>query len=297
MPAAAELKHRNVVKRVWLAAIVVGVVGGLFGALMMFGWMIDETHFDRPDAGFNRLITQIEGAPGVNIDAKERWVEAPTFSDPRSWIQLTVDEKRLPGLLSIACASDYGDPVNWSLRVATDTGSVVSLYTDAASDDRVENAPCPDFGFDAAEVVDEAGRSLPGLDLQAAIWDNGRFALVALEDAPGTLSEMLPLVGRAEAMRDAAGLDRRHSVEINAATLGVVIRPEEHDLYLALLSELAEEHGVTSFWSDSGGTPIDGVAKVQVAAPDNEHAAIENAIRTSGLHIADFPVRFIPTEP
>ena len=38
----------------------------------------------------------------------------------------------------------------------------------------------------------------------------------------------------------------------------------------------------------------DGVDKVQVTAPESEHAAVEEALRESGLSIADLPVRFLP---
>jgi hypothetical protein len=296
MPGSPETKRHSVTKRAWLAVAVAGAIGVFFGALMMFGWMIDETHFDRQDEGFDRLAAQVENTPGVSVDSRERWVEAPTFSGARSCIHLSVDEPHLVGLLTTACASAYADPVDWSLSVHTRTGSVVSLYTDAASEAPSVESPCPDFGFDAPGVVAEVGRSLPGLDVQASIWDNGRFALVVLDDAPGRLSAMLPLVDRADDVRVAAGLDRRRPVEINAGPLSVVIPPDEHDGYLALLSELADEHGVVSFWA-GGGTPVDGVEKVQIAAPEAEHAAIEDAVRASGLHIADLVVRFIEVTP
>jgi hypothetical protein len=32
---------------------------------------------------------------------------------------------------------------------------------------------------------------------------------------------------------------------------------------------------------------------VQIVAPDDQHAAIEEIIRSSRLHIADLPVRFL----
>ena len=296
MPGTPETTTGGVTRRVWFTAAIVGGIGLFFGALLIFGWMIDETHFNRPDEGFDRLTAQIENTPGVSVDSRERWVEAPTFAGPRSWIHLTVDDAHLAGLLSAACADGYADPVDWSMLVHTDGASVVSLYTDAASADPSVESPCPDFGFDALGVVAEVGSSLPGLDVQASIWDNGRFALVVLDDDPGTLSAMLPLVDRADDVRVAAGLDRSRLVEINAGPLSVVIPPDEHDGYLALLSELAAEHGVTSFWA-GGGTPVDGIEKVQIVAPEAEHEAIEDAVRTSGLHIADLPVRFLDITP
>ena len=63
--------------------------------------------------------------------------------------------------------------------------------------------------------------------------------------------------------------------------------------YLALLTELAEDRAVSSFWADGGGAQADGIEKVQIVAPDEQHAAIEEIIRSSGLHIADLPVRFL----
>ncbi|ROP56654.1 MULTISPECIES: hypothetical protein [unclassified Rathayibacter] len=44
----------------------------------------------------------------------------------------------------------------------------------------------------------------------------------------------------------------------------------------------------------SDGTQSDGVDMVQVTAPESEQAAIEAALRESGLSIADLPVRFLP---
>jgi hypothetical protein len=72
-------------KRVGLWVAALAAVGVVVGTVAMFGWMIDETHFDRPHEGFDRLTAQIESLPGVSIDEKERWVEAPTFSDPPSF--------------------------------------------------------------------------------------------------------------------------------------------------------------------------------------------------------------------
>ncbi|MBB5843992.1 hypothetical protein HD599_002315 [Conyzicola lurida] len=278
-------------KRVWLGVAVAAAVGAVFASLVVFVWTIDETHFDRPDESFDRLAARIEKTHGVTVDDSQRWVEAPTFSDPRSWIQLTVDEPDLPELLSTACAADYPDPVDWSLRVATDNGSVVSLAAAPAGD-----VPCLDFGFDAPGLVAEIGRSVPNVELQASIWDNGRFALVVVDDDAGALPALLPLVDHAEDVRDAAGLDTSEPVEINAAALSVVIAADEHDRYLALLTDLAENHGVTSFSADVG-TQTDGIGKVQIRASSRERDGIENAIRTSGLPIADLPVRFLPQTP
>jgi hypothetical protein len=286
-----------VLKRVVLSITTLVVVGGVFGAATIFAWMVDETHFDRPDARFDRLTAELGSEPGVSVDGKERWVEAPTFSDPTSWIHLTVEADHLPGLLDSACAERYPDAVTWSLRVPTNNGSTVSLYTGATSAERVDGPPCPDFGFDAVGLVEEVGRSLPRMNLQATVWDDGRFALTLLDDYSGTLSELLPLVDRADEVRAAAGLDPDRSVQIDSASLSAHILAEEHDRYLALLTDLAENHGVTSYWADGGGTPVDGVEKVQIAAPDGGHEEIEDLIRSSGLHVAEFPVRFLPSTP
>jgi hypothetical protein len=279
-------------KRVGVSVAVVAAIGITFGTLVMFAWTIDETHFDRPDERFDRLAATLEAVPGVSVDERARWVEAPTFSDPSSWIRLTVDEANLPALLSVACTADYSEEVSWSLRVSVANKSSVSLNADG-----VDRSPCPDFGFDAVGLVGDVGASLPGLDLQATIWDNGRFALAALDGNPATLSALLPLVDHAEGVRDAAGLDPRRSIDIDTATLGATIYPEEHDRYRALLSELVENRAVTSFWADTEGGQAGGVDRVQIVAPDSEHAGIERAIRASGLEIADLPVRFIPLTP
>lgn len=285
---------------------VVAAVGLVAGALVVFTWMIDETHFDRPDAGFDRLESQLDGLPGVSVDGSERWVEAPTFSGPTSWISLAVDQTNLPRLLETACGMEYRDPVTWSLRVSTDAGDVVSVHTDPAHTDAAHTdavAPertgddprCIDAGFDIVAVVGQVDRLRLGVDLQPTIWENGRFALVAIDAASDDLLTVLPLVAHADELRDSAGLEPDRLVEINAPSLGIVIEPGEQDRHLALLSELAGEHGVRSVWADDGTTQIDGLAKVQVVAPPGEHSAIEEAIRASGLPFAGYPVRFLPS--
>jgi len=281
-------------RAVWLAVAVLVAVGTAFSAMMVFGWMIDETHFDRPDEGFDRLTSQLDSMPGVRVEEKERWVEAPTFSKPNSWVVLAVDGQRLDGVLSAACSTGYPDPVMWSFRVSTDGGSVVTLLSGTPGQP-VGGASCLDFGFDAVGLVDEVGGYGLGVNLQASVWDNGRFALVALDDSPETLSALLPLVEHTDDLRAAAGLDPSRPVEISGSALGLIVAPGEHDRYLDLLAGLVDEHDVTGFWADGGGgTPVDGVEKVQIAAPESEHDAVADAIRTSGLHIAGFPVRFLP---
>ncbi|GLK17368.1 hypothetical protein [Herbiconiux flava] len=314
-----EVRQRGPRTRLRLSVAVLAVVaavGLVVGALVVFTWMVDETHFDRPDAGFDRLESQLDGLPGVSVDASERWVEAPTFSGPTSWISLAVDQTNLPRLLEAACGMEYRDPVTWSLRVRTDAGDVVSVHTDAVHTDAVHTdavhtdavhtdavAPeragddprCIDAGFDIVAVVGQVDRLRLGIDLQPTIWESGRFALVAIDAASDDLLTMLPLVAHADELRDSAGLDPDRLIEINAPSLGIVIEPGEQDRHLALLSELAGEHGARSVWADDGTTQIDGIAKVQVVAPPGEHSAIEEAIRASGLSFAGYPVRFLPS--
>lgn len=286
----------KITKRVWLSGLVLAIAGFAIGAAVLYGWMIDETHFDRPSQEFDRLETQLEDIPGVVGVATERWVEAPTFSNPTSWVSVTVDEAGFPGLLEAACSTDYPDPVTWSIRVRTPAAAEVSLHsapTVANSADGDER--CPDFGFDAAPLVDELDRAAPGLAIQPSIWENGRFALVVVEEEemPAGFIHLLPLIEHADDLLVAAGLDANEAVEINSANLGFVLEPGESDQYLALLTELTEARAVRSYWADGGGTTVDGVEKVQIVAPDQQHAAIEEVIRSSGLHIADLPVRFV----
>lgn len=273
----------------WTSALALAVLAIGTGAVVIFGWMVDETHFDRPSAQFDELETQLARLPAVEGVVKERWVEAPTFSGPTSWISVEVDEAGFADVLDLACSTTYPDPVAWSIRVRTPSATEVSLH---ASPTRTD-AQCPAFGFDAPRLVDELDRVAPGLAVQPAIWDNGEFALVALEDDMSEgFTHLLPVAERADELLDAAGLDGDQVVEINSANLGVVIEPGQGDAYVAMLTELAEDQGVTSFWADSGAQ-ADGVDKVQVVAPDGERAAIERIIRASGLPVADLPVRFI----
>lgn len=278
-------------KRVWFSLAGLLMLGIVIGVLVLFGLMINETRFDRPDEGFDRLTDQVESLPGVSIESRARWVEAPTFSGPSSYVGLTVDEANLPTLLDTACTTEYPDVVTWSLRILTGGGNAVSVHGDTPSTTgEPGGSRCPDFGFDVVGLTGEVDGMVPGVDLQPSIWENGRFALVALEDEPA--EALLPLVARADDLRDAAGLDPHRSVEINSPTLGLVIESDEHDRYLALLSDLIEEHGVTSYWAGTGGSAADGVEAIQITAPDREHVAIESRIRVSDLRVAELPVRF-----
>lgn len=287
-----EVHPDPVSKRWWLSIAAVGSVGLVVGASTLFGWMVDETRFDRPDEGFERLTTQVAGVPGVTVDASERWVEAPAFFDPSSQIQLTLDEASLPALLDVACSTRYADALSWSLRVRTEGGNVVSVHS---TPDAPHGERCPDFGFDALGLIGHVDSAVRGLDLQAAVWEDGRFALATVDDASSAgLSALLPLVAHAEDLRAAAGLDPRRSVEINAPRLALVVEPGEQERYSDLLTDLVEEHGVSIYWATGGGQTDEAV---QMAAPDREHAGIQDAVRDSGLHVADLPVRFIPDHP
>ncbi|PJJ70729.1 hypothetical protein CLV46_0254 [Diaminobutyricimonas aerilata] len=281
----------------WLAIAAFGSVSLLIGAVTVFTWMVDETHFDRPDERFDRLTAQVAEVPGVTVDASERWVEAPIFFEPNARIELSVEEASLPALLDAACTSPYRDSVSWSLRVRTEGANVVAVHSDPEDPHGARGERCPDFGLDVTGLIAHVDRAVPGLDLRATVWGRDTLALGTAEDVPDPLHDLLPLVAHAEDLRDAAGLHPDRLVEINAADLILVIRPGEQERYLELLTRLVEEHGVSSYWADGGGTPSDGVEKVQIVAPDQEHDEIEDALRASDLHVADLPVRFIPDNP
>ncbi|MFG6502208.1 hypothetical protein [Microbacterium sp. P05] len=278
-----------------LGSLILVVIGGVSGALLVFGWMIDETHFDRPSAEFDILETEIKSLTGVGNVDKERWVEAPAFSRPTSWMSVTVTEAGAPALLEAACSTAYRDPVSWSVHIETSMGAEVSVHADPTDPNASEReGRCPDFGFDAVRLAAALDRVAPGLSVQPAKWENDRFALVVLDEVmPAGFTEVLPLVEHAGDLIVAAGLPSDTDVEINTMNLGFVLQSDESDRYVALLTELAERHEVSSYWADSGGTPIDGIEKVQVVAPPGHEEAIEDLIRSSRLHIADLPVRFI----
>jgi hypothetical protein len=284
-------------KRIWIVMGGLGATVIVFGGITMLGWMLNETQFDRQSDDFDNLTAHVETLPGVSVDDSKRWVEAPTFSNPSSRIGVTVDEANLPGLLDAACAGEYPETVSWSFRIETLEHNAVSLHGDSTPTDVSGGSECLNLGFDAVGLVGAVDIIAPGassgLDLQPTIWD-GQFAIVELGERVGGISTLLPLVAHAEGLRDAAGVDSDRSVEINANNLSLIINPGEQDRYSALLSDLVGDHGVESYWADGGGTQIDGVEKVQIVAPNEEHSAIEEAIRESGLHLADLPVRFIP---
>src|SRR4051794_30687428 len=95
----ADRPRLEIVKRGWLSILVLGIAGLLIGAFVIFAWMVNEEHFDRPSQEFDELRAEIENLPGVEGVENERWVEAPTFADPTSWMSVTVDKAGFRGLL------------------------------------------------------------------------------------------------------------------------------------------------------------------------------------------------------
>lgn len=210
-------------------------------------------------------------------------------------MRVELEQSGLRGLLDAACSSDYLDPVSWSVMVTTPSAAEVSVHSvEGGANQSGSSAPCPDFGFDAVRVVDVLDRVAPGLALQPSVWEDGQFALVSSDDGTTSgLADLLPLLGHIGEIAEAAGRDRAGSVEVNSPFLAVTIADGESDEYVALLRELVEDHSVTGFWADDSGTQVDGVERVQIAAPTDDRGEIERALRASGLAIADLPVRFL----
>ncbi len=279
----------------WLIVLTPGIVGLLVWGLLLFTWTIDETHFDRPSEELDALAAQVDRLPGVSQVQTERWVEAPAFATPTSWLSAVVDAAALPRLLRAACSTAHPEPLTWSLRVLTAADAEVALHATSdpargAGGDRL----CLDFGFDAKALVHELDRAAPGLAIQPMVLDDGGLALIALdEEAPGGFSRLLPLVEHAPDLIAAAGLDRNIQVEISSADLDVQLAPGESDAYLVLLTRLADDLAVRSFWSIPAGMGQDRVDKVQIVAPADQHTAIEDAVGASGLRIAGAPIGFI----
>lgn len=273
--------------RIGIAAAVAGAIAVGGAAVVVFGWMIDETRFDRPDPAFDALAAEIAGVPGVSDVQKQRWVEAPLFANPSSWVQVTSEAAAFPEVRDIACDTAYPDAVEWGFDLEGAGGTRVSAYADAGRG-------CPEFGFDLEAVASEIFRVAPGSVIQAAIWDAERFALSSLDGRRSEVgAQLLPLVAHADTLREAAGVDPAMPVEVSGPRLGVEIGPGEAAGYHALLTTLVDEHDVTYFSFGGGGTPIDGVEKVQVTAPDAQHDAIERLIADSGLPVAALPVAFL----
>lgn len=278
--------------RLTILALVIG--GLVIGALVIFSWTVNETHFDRPSPQFDELASSVEGLPGVQGVQKERWVEAPTFFEPMSWMSVTVDESGLQGLLDATCSTVYPDPIAWSIIVLTPAASEVSLHAAATGSGVAgQQSLCPDFGFDAVRLVAELDRVAPGLAVQPAIWGDRRLAFVEVaEELPEGFTHLLPIVEHSADLVAAAGVDGNRSVEINSANLGLVLAPGDSDAYLALLTDLADL-GATSYWADGGEAPAEGGPIVQIVAPSQNHGAISDAIQSSPLPCADLPIRFI----
>ncbi|MDI6942205.1 hypothetical protein QMO46_01670 [Microbacterium barkeri] len=224
-------QRSSAARAIRVSALLLSAIAIVAAGVTLYSWIVNEEHFARPSAAFDALEERIGSLPGVVAVEKERWVEAPTFSQPTSWMRVEVEQSGLRGLLDAACSSDYPDPVSWSVTVDDGTAS--------------------------------------------------------------GLADLLPLLGHVDEIAESAGRDRAGSVEVNSPFLAVTIADRESDEYLALLRELVEDHSVTSFWADDSGTRVDGVERVQIAAPTDDRGEIERALRSSGLAIADLPVRFL----
>jgi hypothetical protein len=282
-------RRRPVVVVLW-ALLGIGGTALVVGAIGLFGLMVNETQFERPSPEFDAFTAEVDAVASVDVDFTNRWVEAPTFSNPTSYVSLAVDREALPELLDTICDHAYADPVTLGLLVHTASGGQIGAYgvtTDADAD-------CFDPGFELVAVIDELERSAPGAAVQPAIWDNGKFALGPAdyeEWTPG-FSDLLPLVANAEAVRDAAGLPESLPIEINSMNLGVTIATGESAAYAELLTELADL-GVLSVWAELGGQ-ADGVDKVQLTGDAADRAAVERVVRAAPLPIADHPIVWHP---
>lgn len=282
----------------WIRISVVGlvVVGLMGGALVLLGWTVSETRFARPEAGFDREAARLEALPGVRVASSERWVEAPTFSPPQAWMEVEVDAAHLPEMLAAVCETGYPGTLAWSLVVHADAGTTVTVHTQGPGGHDGTDARCVEPGFDLPGLVEAAARLVPGTDLQPSLRDDGSFALADVAGDAGGIRDVLPLVAHADELRDAAGLDADRLVLIDSMTVGITMGPDEHERWPALLDGLVTEDGITSISADDGSTQIDGLAKVQVAAPEGAHAAVTARVRSSGLSVAGYPVRFLPDD-
>lgn len=277
----------SVATLIWIAVAAVAAVVLVLGGVL-FAFMVDETQFARPDDRFDELISDVEDVPTVTIEYSNRWVEAPFFAPAIAWVGVEVERAQLEPLLDRVCASPYPEPVNWTVSVHTDAGSTVTLAGEAGAGDT-----CVAFELDTAAFLDEIDRVAPGIQVQPTVWEEGQFALVEMVDAESGLAGLVSLVAEADTLAAAAGFDSARPVEINSMSLGITVWEGESADYATLLTTLMSDYGVSTFWADGGGTPIDGVENVQVTAPTRHLAEIEALIAASGLHIADFPVRLV----
>lgn len=273
-------------RRVGIALGVLGVIVLGAGAVMMYGFLVDETRFDRPSAEFDVLRSDIAAVSGVRSVDAQRWVEAPTFSVPSSWVLVSADAEAIPAVLETACSTAYPEAVSWNLDVGTAAGTAVSLHADAVRG-------CPDFGVDPGAVVAELDRLVPGIRVYAAVGEGGRLVLSSVEGSSSDFEDVLPLVENAEDLRRAAGVEPDAVVEVSASLLIVDVEAGTGAATHSLLTTLADRYDVTGFFAGGSGTPIDGVDNVQVTAPARHHAAITEAIADSDLPFATLPVTFL----
>lgn len=270
------------------ATTAVAVISGA----VLFSWMVNETHFERPDPDFDALVGEISGLSGVSDVQSERWVEAPTFVGPTSWLDLTVTDAGLPAVMQTLCGTVYTDPVSVGVRVVTPAGTALVVGNDL--DDPVfSSGTCPDFGVDAGALVREVDRLAPGVDLYASLRQENELALSAFEAAPTAgYAEMLPLVTQSEAIRAAAGLDHSGTVILESPSLSVPVTAADGDAYAALLATLARDHLVRSFAVvPDAEAPVDGI---QIIAPPRRHDEVARIVAASGIPAAALPVRFLP---
>lgn len=271
-------------------ATVLGAIGfaGLVGAVVVVGWMVDETHFERPSPEFDALVADVEALPGVSVEYSERWVEAPSFVSPYAALALAVDDEALPAVIDVLCASGYPERLSTSVRATTGSGTVVSLHDERGGD----ASACPRFGFDAATVVAALDRAAPGLEVQPAMWSR-TFGFSSFEDAAPGFAHLVPLIEHSERLRGAVGLAPETPVAVESMNLSVRFLPEERAGYAALLTELADR-GVAVFASSAADEQADGIARIHITAPLAEHAAIERIVRAAGLDISDDELLFTP---
>ncbi|WP_404446609.1 hypothetical protein LG315_03475 [Microbacterium marinum] len=278
---------KSIRAKVAVAAAVAATLAVVGTGVTLFALMVDETHFDRPDPAFDALAADLAAIDGVSELQRERWVEAPTFADPSANVHAVVDAFAWPDVFALACSPAYPDAVAWSFEIVTPSGARVHVAADAAPG-------CPDLGFDVPTVVGSIDRVAPGRTVQAALWEGERFSV----SMPGVDDEgaaaLLPLVAEADHLRAAANTASDVPLEIAGPLLGIEIRPGEGPAYHALLTRLLEDHGATGFFAGGAGKPVDGVEKVQISAPEAQHAAITREVAASGLPIATLPVSFLP---